>query len=251
MARTGDPGTWGEAASLAAGRASRPNPSANPVGGRGKKGSRPHVERILAHRAAILRGLLCVVRRGRHPVHRLRRRRSTPSPSNVEAQIDKQWNELEPVIEQYNHVHSQLQKNQAQQKRWRPTSARCSSQVNLAMAQVRGLAVDAYMQGAPNAFDAMLVSGSPTGLTEKLPVLDQLARHQQQQISGVAQLRDKYAADKHELDALTASVAAARRRPREAEEGDPEEDRRAAEAADQGVRRRRPATARCGPAHAR
>jgi hypothetical protein len=37
--------------------------------------------------------------------------------------------------------------------------------------------------------------------------VDQLARHQEQEISGVARLRDKYAADKERLDALTASVA--------------------------------------------
>ena len=132
---------------------------------------------------------------------------ATPSPGNVEDQIDKQWNELEPVIEQYNHVHSQLQKNRAQQKSLAAHLGPLQLAVNVAMADVRGLAADAYMQGAPNALDAMLVSGSPTGLTEKLLYADQLARHQEQQISGVAQLRDKYAADKQRLDALTASVA--------------------------------------------
>jgi cell wall-associated NlpC family hydrolase len=164
------------------------------------------VERILAHRAAILRGLLCVFAAagilftGSAAV-------ATPSPSNVEDQIDKQWNELEPVIEQYNHIHSQLQKNRAQQKSLAAHLGPLQLAVSVAMADVRGLAADAYMQGAPNAFDAMLVSGSPTGLTEKLLYVDQLARHQEQQISGVAQLRDKYAADKQRLDALTASVA--------------------------------------------
>jgi cell wall-associated NlpC family hydrolase len=164
------------------------------------------VERILAHRAAILRGLLCVFAAagilftGSAAV-------ATPSPSNVEDQIDKQWNQLEPVIEQYNHVHSQLQKNRAQQKSLAAHLGPLQLAVNVAMADVRGLAADAYMQGAPNAFDAMLVSGSPAGLTEKLLYVNQLARHQEQQISGVAQLRDRYAADKQRLDALTASVA--------------------------------------------
>jgi cell wall-associated NlpC family hydrolase len=164
------------------------------------------VERIQAYRAAILRGLLCVfaaagiLLTGSAAV-------ATPSPSSVEDQIDKQWNQLEPVIEQYNHVHGQLQKNRAQQKALAARLGPLQLAVNLAMADVRGLATDAYMQGAPNAFGAMIVSGSPTGLTEKLLYVDQLARHQEQEISGVARLRDKYAADKQRLDALTASVA--------------------------------------------
>jgi cell wall-associated NlpC family hydrolase len=165
------------------------------------------VERIQARRAAILRGLLCVfaaagiLLTGSAAV-------ATPSPSSVEDQIDKQWNELEPVIEQYNHVHGQLQKNRGQQQALAARLGPLQLAVNLAMADVRGLAADAYMQGGPNAFGAMIVSGSPTGLTEKLLYVDQLARHQEQEISGVARLRDRYAADKQRLDALTASVAA-------------------------------------------
>jgi cell wall-associated NlpC family hydrolase len=165
------------------------------------------VERIEAHRAAILRGLLCLFAVA-GIVFPASAAVATPSPSNVENQIDRQWNALEPVIEQYNHVHAQLQQSQAQQKALAAKLGPLELAVNLAMAGVRGLATDAYMQGAPNALDAMIVSGSPTGLTEKLLYVDQLAHHQEQQISGVARLRDQYAADKERLDALTASVAA-------------------------------------------
>jgi len=165
------------------------------------------VKRIEARRAAILRSLACAVAAvgvllSPTAAH------ATPSPSSVEDQIDKQWNELEPVIEQYNHVHSQLLKNQAQLKRISDRLSPLELQVNLAMSQVRGLAADAYMQGPPNVMNAMLISGSPTGLTEKLLYVDQLARHQQEEISGVAKLRDKYAGDKRDLSTLTASVAA-------------------------------------------
>ena len=165
------------------------------------------MERIEAHRAAVLRVLLClfavagIVCTGSAAA-------ATPSPTSVEDQIDRQWNELEPVIEQYNHVHAQLQQNRAQQQALAARLGPLQLAVNLAMAGVRGLAADAYMQGAPNALDAMIVSGSPTGLTDKLLYVDQLARHQKQEISGVAQLRDRYAADKDRLDMLTASVAA-------------------------------------------
>jgi cell wall-associated NlpC family hydrolase len=166
------------------------------------------VKRIGARRAAVLRSLLGalaavgIVLTGPAAAH------ATPSPSSVEAQIDKQWNDLEPVIEQYNDVHGKLLKNQAQLKKLNQQLAPLQLQVDAALSQVRGLATDAYMQGAPNAFNAMLMSGSPTGLTDKLTLLDQLARHQQDQIAGVAKLRDQYAQAKADLDLLTKSIAA-------------------------------------------
>jgi cell wall-associated NlpC family hydrolase len=166
------------------------------------------VKRIEARRAAILRSMVCVIAAAGIVLTGPAAAIATPSPSSVEEQIDQQWNQLEPVIEQYNHVHSQLQKNQAQQKSLAAKLTPLQLQVNLAMSSVQGLASDAYMQGAPNAVNAMILSGSPNSLTDKLMYADQLARHQEQEISGVAKLRDKYAADKHTLDTLTASIAA-------------------------------------------
>ncbi|WP_250037478.1 C40 family peptidase [Paractinoplanes maris] len=133
---------------------------------------------------------------------------AAPSPSTVEAQIDKQWNQLEPVIEQYNDVHGKLIKNRAQQKKLAAQITPLQVQVDVAMRQVRGLAIDAYKQGAPNAVNALLVTGSPTGLTEKLLYLDQLARNQRDQIADVAALRDKLTAAKTDLDVVTKSIAA-------------------------------------------
>jgi hypothetical protein len=54
----------------------------------------------------------------------------------------------------------------------------------------------------------MVVSGSPTGLTEKLTFLDLLGRHQRESVAGAAQLRDKLAGDKRDLDTLTDAIAA-------------------------------------------
>ncbi len=165
------------------------------------------MKRIEARRAAILRSIAGVVAAvgvllSPAAAH------ATPSPSSVEAQIDKQWNDLEPVIEQYNHVHGQLLANQAQLKKLSAELSPLELQVNLALSQVRGLAADAYMQGAPSAMNAMVMDGSPTALTDKLLYVDQLARHQQESIADVAKLRDKYASDKQTLVTLTQSIAA-------------------------------------------
>jgi chaperonin cofactor prefoldin len=164
------------------------------------------VKPIEARRAAIRRGIACAVAAvgillAPGVAH------ATPSPSSIEKQIDEQWNKLEPVIEQYNDVHNKLLKNQAQLKKIDKRLAPLELQVNLAMAQVGNMAGEAYMQGSPNAVKAMVVSGSPTGLTEKLTFLDQLSRHQRESVSGVAKLRDKLAADKRDLATLTESIA--------------------------------------------
>ncbi len=159
-------------------------------------------------RAAVVRSLLCAVAAVGTVLSGPAVAHATPSPSSVEAQIDKQWNDLEPVIEQYNDVHSKLLKNQARQKSLAKQLKPLEVQVNVALSQVRGMAVDAYKQGAPNALNAMLISGTPTGLTDKLMYLDQLARHQEEQIADVAALRDKLAATKADLDVVTKSVAA-------------------------------------------
>jgi peptidoglycan DL-endopeptidase CwlO len=166
------------------------------------------VKRIGARRAAVLRSLLCAVAAAGVVLTGPAVAQAAPSPSTVEAQIDKQWNDLEPVIEEFNDVHSKLIKNRAQLKKLSQQLTPLQVQVDVALSQVRGLAVDAYMQGAPNAFNAMLISGSPTGLTDRLMYLDQLARHQNAQIAGVAKLRDKYAGMKSDLTTLTTSIAA-------------------------------------------
>ena len=132
---------------------------------------------------------------------------ATPSPSNVEDQIDKEWNKLEPIIEQYNDVHNKLKANRAQVKAITKRLTPLELEINVAMASVKGLAADAYKQGPPGTLQSMIMSGSPTGLTEKLTFLDQLARHQQAQIADVAKLRDRYATQKRDLDVLTASLA--------------------------------------------
>ncbi|AGZ42304.1 C40 family peptidase [Actinoplanes friuliensis] len=165
------------------------------------------MKRIEARSAAILRGIACAVAAvgillAPGVAH------ATPSPSNIEKQIDEQWNKLEPVIEQYNDVHNQLIKNRAQLKKIDKRLAPLELQVDLAMSQVGNMAGQAYMQGSPNAVKAMIVSGSPTGLTEKLTFLDQLSRHQRESIAGVAKLRDQLAGDKRDLKTLTDAVAA-------------------------------------------
>jgi cell wall-associated NlpC family hydrolase len=167
------------------------------------------VKRNGARRVTVLRSLLCLAAAtGVVLTAPATAALATPSPSSVEAQIDTQWNQLEPIIEEYNDVHGKLIKNQAQLKKLTNQLTPLQVQVDVALSSVRGLAADAYMQGAPSAMNAMLMSGTAAQLTDKLTYLDQLARHQNEQIAGVAKLRDQYAQSKADLQLLTNSIAA-------------------------------------------
>ncbi|WP_082772098.1 NlpC/P60 family protein [Actinoplanes sp. TFC3] len=165
------------------------------------------MKRIAAPGATILRSLLCVMAAvGVLLVPTAAN--ATPSPGSIEKQIDEQWNKLEPLIEQYNKVHNELISNRSQLKKINAKLAPLQLQVDLAMSQVGSMATDAYMRGSPGALQSMVVTGTPTGLTEKLTYLDQIARHQEAQVADVAKLRDKYAKDKQDLATLTDAVAA-------------------------------------------
>ena len=130
--------------------------------------------------------------------------RAEPSVPEVERQIDSAWEKLEPVIEQYNRVHSQLKANQKTSaevtRRLRPLQA----QVDEAMGRVGVIAVRQYMVGRTSALESLLSTGSPQTFADRLAVLDYIARMQTQAVAGVAVLRDRYAADVKRLDVLIA-----------------------------------------------
>ncbi|MEV1289776.1 NlpC/P60 family protein [Micromonospora sp. NPDC049679] len=129
---------------------------------------------------------------------------AAPSVDEIERQIDAQWQQLEPVIEQYNKVHSQLKANQKKQvaleKKIRPLSL----QAELALFRVGQMANQYYRTGPSSDLNALLETGSANTLTEQLTMLDRLTQQQQDQIAGVTAARDKFDAEKRKLDALVA-----------------------------------------------
>lgn len=123
----------------------------------------------------------------------------------IEKQLDQAWEKIEPLIEQYNNVHSQLLANQKKaadlQRRMRPLQL----QVDLAMTRIGDIAAERYKQGPAGGLNAVLTTASPTTLGDQLATLNLLARGQQQQIATVAAARDRFAAQKQKLDQLVAT----------------------------------------------
>jgi peptidoglycan DL-endopeptidase CwlO len=130
---------------------------------------------------------------------------AAPSVEEIEKQLDAAWVKIEPLIEQYNKVHSQLAANQKKSAELQKKIQPLALQVDLALTRVGDIAAEQYKYGPATGLNAVLQTGSPTRLGDQLALLDQLARNQRQQISTVAAARDKFDGQKDKLDQLVAT----------------------------------------------
>jgi cell wall-associated NlpC family hydrolase len=132
---------------------------------------------------------------------------AAPSVGDIEAQIDKQWEQLEPTIENYNKVRAQLKINRQKSAELAKKIQPLALQSELAMNRVGDLASRYYMEGPSRDIGALLVSTTPGTLAEQLTILDRLAAQEHRQVEGVLAARAKYDGQKQKLDALIASQA--------------------------------------------
>ena len=130
-----------------------------------------------------------------------------PTVAQVEAQIAAAWNEAEPLIEQYNAIHEQYQKNKARQDQLQQAIAPLQHEVDLAQLRVGAIAERAYKGGPVDDFDMLLSAGSPGQLADQLTFLDQMARAEASQVSEVAATKARYDQEKAPIDALVADLA--------------------------------------------
>ncbi|WP_428833211.1 C40 family peptidase [Micromonospora coerulea] len=164
-------------------------PSVRPVG------ARRVVHRLLTLVAAVAVGAGLVAA----PAH------AAPSVDEIEAQIDKQWERLEPTIEGYNKIRAQLKVNRKKSAALQKKMAPLELQSALAMNRVGDLAARYYMEGPSQEISALLVSAKPGTLAEQLTVLNRLAAQERKQVAGVLAIRDRYNREKQKLDALIAT----------------------------------------------
>jgi cell wall-associated NlpC family hydrolase len=133
--------------------------------------------------------------------------KADPTIQQVEQQLSDLWNQVEPMIEKYNAVHDQYQKNKAKvaalQKQLQPLEV----QLELAQVKIGEMARQAYEGGTTTPMVALLTSGSPDDFVDSLTYVNMMARSQTDQLTSVRQARDAYQAQKTPLDALTATLA--------------------------------------------
>jgi cell wall-associated NlpC family hydrolase len=133
---------------------------------------------------------------------------ATPSPAELERQIDAAWNKLEPIIEQYNMVHAQLTANKTKAAKLNKRLAPLQLTIQLSGAQLGETAAHMYMGGGLlSRLNALLSAPTPADFADKMTMLELIARAEQDRISGIVVMRDKYAADKTKLDAVVAELA--------------------------------------------
>jgi cell wall-associated NlpC family hydrolase len=130
-----------------------------------------------------------------------------PSTSEIEKQIDAQWNQLEPVIEEHNRVQSDLNANQAKVDALQKQIQPLQEQIDSARSKVASLAVNEYKTGRASAFNALLAGGSSDGLGDRLVRLESLARKQEAALAEVLALKKQYEEIKLPLDQLVAKLA--------------------------------------------
>jgi len=129
-----------------------------------------------------------------------------PTPAQIEAQIDAQWNQLEPVMEQYNKADSEYQANQAKANTLAQQIRPLALQVDVALSRVSDIAVQYYMSGRASAFSALLSTGSASNFADQLITLNGIAQKEEYQIKDVVELKNKYDAQKKPLDELLVTL---------------------------------------------
>jgi cell wall-associated NlpC family hydrolase len=132
-----------------------------------------------------------------------------PSISEMEKQLDQAWNKLEPVIERHNQVRADLAVKQKQVAALQQKIQPLQLQVDLAMTRVGEFAAQSYKGGNASAINALLSSGSPTVFADRLALLNEFAKGQQDRIKDVVSLKGRYDAQKAPLDALVKQLARA------------------------------------------
>jgi cell wall-associated NlpC family hydrolase len=129
-----------------------------------------------------------------------------PTVEEIEAQIDAAWRQLEPAIEKHNATRIELADKKRQAKKLEEKIAPLQETVDEALHQVGDIAAKAYMTGNFSAVNALVSSGSPTTFADRLVLLDQFARSQQDEIAQVIEVKAEYEERKAELDALVAEL---------------------------------------------
>jgi cell wall-associated NlpC family hydrolase len=131
-------------------------------------------------------------------------------PAAIEAQIDEQWNQIEPVIEQFNAADAEYKIELAKQQQLANQLRPLEIQVDNAFSRISAMSARYYVSGRTSAFSALLSTGSASTFADQLITLNGIAKQEQLQIKDVLDLKAKYDEQKKPLDALVAKLATQR-----------------------------------------
>ncbi|MGW5667051.1 C40 family peptidase [Micromonospora sp. NPDC003776] len=131
---------------------------------------------------------------------------AAPSAAQVQQQIEAAFEKLEPVIEQYNKVRTDLTANQRRSAELSRQLEPLGRSVEVSRTRVTQIVSGYYKrENSLSTFNALLTPGSPpTELGDQLALVNQVAHSEQRQISHLSTQQASYHADKEKIDALIA-----------------------------------------------
>lgn len=130
---------------------------------------------------------------------------AAPTAAEIEKQINEAWEKLEPLVEQYNKVHSELLKNQKKARELAKRIAPLALEVQVSLGQVGDMASAYYMTGPASRLSGLLNAKTPDQFLDQLTTMEQIAQTQQESIAGVSAQKGKFDAQKAQLDKLIAT----------------------------------------------
>ena len=131
---------------------------------------------------------------------------ASPSAADVQQQMDAAWQKLEPVIEQYNKVRTDLAANQRRSAELSRRMEPLGKSVDTSRTRVQEILTGYYERGnSLSTVNALLSSDSaPTALGDQLALVNEVATSEQRQITSLSTQQASYNADKEKVDALIA-----------------------------------------------
>jgi peptidoglycan DL-endopeptidase CwlO len=127
-----------------------------------------------------------------------------PTPAQIESEIRTESAHLEEIVEQYNLVTEQLAASQAASAQLAVQIQPLAAQVNESQRLITELAVRAYQGGALAEFGAVLASGDPSSVIERMTTLDQVSRIGQTRIDTASAAKATYDAEMAKYSQLIA-----------------------------------------------
>jgi len=159
--------------------------------------SRRH--RIPAFVSALLVALGTLVFTGASPA-------AADTEAQIEAKIDRQWSQLEPVIEDYNRLNTNLQKQQAKVKQLQKKIQPLQLSVDTALGQVGVLSKTLYEQGPNRTLTTLLDADNSLMAFNVLGTVEQMAYTQRRMVAGAVAQIEKLKIQQKPINDLVASL---------------------------------------------
>jgi len=131
---------------------------------------------------------------------------SDTSVSSLVAQINQQWNALEPTIESFDAVSERLQAQQAKADKLQAAILPLALQVQISQSLLAPVAARMYETGPTSSLTMLLNSKSAGQALDLIATLDRMQAHRNDQIAKTAALAKTYEQQKQPIDALVASL---------------------------------------------